>query len=119
MEFLFMDESDDNGLAAGSTDYCILAGISIEARYWKEYFWKIQDLRRHVSQRYGIKDFELKGSHLFSHWGAFFNSFLKPRDLAWIYNQLINLICDPLTENFEIIKSKRGLKDSEKVNTKI
>jgi hypothetical protein len=37
-----MDESGDNGLVEGSSDFYILAGISIEDRYWKKYFWKIQ-----------------------------------------------------------------------------
>lgn len=113
-----MDESGDNGLVEGSTDFFILAGISIEDRHWKEYFWKIQDLRRQVSQRYGIRDFELKGAHLFSHRGAFFNSFLKPEDLEWIYDQLTSLICDPLVENFAVIKSKIELKSHAQTNTK-
>lgn len=41
MELLFMDESGDNGFASGSTEHFILAGISIGASDWKEYFWKI------------------------------------------------------------------------------
>jgi hypothetical protein len=38
MELLFVDESGDDGLAQGSTDFYILAGVSIEDRYWKEGF---------------------------------------------------------------------------------
>jgi hypothetical protein len=106
MELLFMDESGDNGFAEGGTEFYILAGISIEARHWKEYFWRILDFRRQISQKYGLKIDELKGSDLFSHRGPFFNSPLGPYDLEWIYEQVIKLICDSLVELFVVAKSK-------------
>lgn len=113
MEFLFIDESGDNGLAEGSTDFYILAGISIEASCWKECFWKILDLRRLISQKYGLRIDEIKGSHLFSHRGPFFNSSLNPVDLEWIYNEITDLICTPLIECFAIVKSKKEFKKSQ------
>ena len=53
MEFLFIDESGDNGLVKGSSDFYILAGISIEDRYWKKYYWEIQNLRFQISKNMG------------------------------------------------------------------
>jgi hypothetical protein len=41
MEFLFVDESGDNGFSEGSTNTFTLAGIAIESNKWKEYLWKI------------------------------------------------------------------------------
>jgi Protein of unknown function (DUF3800) len=113
MELLFIDESGDNGLVEGSTEFYILAGISIESSCWKECFWKILDLRRVISQKYGLRIDEIKGSHLFSHRGPFFNSSLNPLDLEWIYNQIIDLICAPLIECFAIVKSKKEFKKSQ------
>jgi hypothetical protein len=113
MEFLFIDESGDNGLAEGSTEFYILAGISIASSHWKECFWKILDLRRLISQKYGLRIDEIKGSHLFSHRGPFFNSSLNPFDLEWIYTQIVDLICTPLIECFAIVKSKKEFKKSQ------
>jgi hypothetical protein len=110
MKFLFMDESGDYGFAEGSSDYYILAGISIDDLCWKEYFWKIQDFRRQISQKYGLKIEEIKGSHIFSHTGPFFNSSLTPKDLEWIYERIINIICGPLSELFVSVKSKKAFR---------
>ncbi len=54
-----------------------------------------------------IKFNELKGSDIFSHRGPFFNSLVKPTDLADIYKNIIELICDPLTNLFVVIQSKQ------------
>jgi hypothetical protein len=48
MEFLYMDESGDNGLVEGSTDFYILAGVAIETNYLKELFWIILNFRYSV-----------------------------------------------------------------------
>ncbi len=111
MEFLFIDESGDNGLSENSTDYYILAGISFEDWQWKENFWKIVEHRRQISQKYGLVIDELKGSEIFSHRGPFFNSTLHSDDLKWIYNQTIDLICDKLSLTlFVVVKSKEEFK---------
>ena len=106
MEFLFIDESGDNGLVKGSSDFYILAGISIEDQCWKKYYWEIQNLRFQIAKKYGLTINELKGSELFSHRGPFFKSRLTPRDLEWVYDQIMDLICDPRGELFAIVKSK-------------
>lgn len=108
MELLFIDESGDTGLRDNSSEYYILAGISLEDISWKEYFWKILNLRRIISQKYGIVIDEFKGSDFFAHRGCFFNSGLLPSDLEWIYNQIIELILDPIVKNFVIVKPKKG-----------
>lgn len=114
MEILFIDESGDNGLSKGSTDFYILAGISFEDWRWKENFWKILEYRRQISQRYGLIIDELKGSEIFSHRGPFFNSTLSPHDLKWIYNQSIDLICDKLNlALFVVVKSKKEFRNRQ------
>ncbi|MFH0774888.1 MAG: DUF3800 domain-containing protein [bacterium] len=111
MEFLFIDESGDNGLSENSTDHYILAGISFEDWQWKENFWKIIEHRRQISQKYGLVIDELKGSEIFSHRGPFFNSALHSNDLKWIYNQTIDLICDNLSLSlFVVVRSKEEFK---------
>jgi hypothetical protein len=50
---------------------------------------------------------EFKGSDIFSHRGPFFNSLVKPTDLADIYENIIELICDPLTNLFVVVQSKK------------
>jgi len=85
-----------------------LAGLSIESQYWKEYFWKLKNLRQEIVKEYGlIKLNELKGSDIFSHRGPFFNSLITPTDLANIYENIIELICDPLTNLFVVVQSKK------------
>lgn len=108
MELLFIDESGDNGFSEGSTEFFILAGISFESSYWKEYFWKIKELRQRISQKYGLKFEELKGSDIFTHRGPFFASLVtSPKDLAWIYEQCLDIICDASTTLFVTRQSKR------------
>ncbi|MDY6994927.1 MAG: DUF3800 domain-containing protein [Pseudomonadota bacterium] len=106
MELLFIDESGDNGFAPGSTEFFILAGLSIEAIYWKEYFWKIRELKEEISKKYGLRFNEFKASDIFQHRGAFFNAITTTEDLLNIYIQLIDLICLPAVSPFATIKSK-------------
>jgi len=120
MELLYIDESGDNGLVKGSTDYYILAGISFEDTKWKENFWKIADFRKNITQQYGIFINELKGSELFSHRGQFFNTALNPNDLERIYSQAIDLICSELNCNiFLEIRSKEKFKKRYTENKKL
>jgi len=111
MKLLYIDESGDNGFAEGSTDFFILAGISLDAQYWKEYFWQILSLRSLISQRFGLTIEEIKGSDLFYHRGPFFFSSLGPFDLSWIHDRFIELICDPRVEIFVLIKSKKTFRE--------
>lgn len=94
MELLFIDESGDYGLVEGGSEFYILAGVSVSDSSWKEFFWQIQQVRSQIAQRIGLTFQELKGSDLFAHTGPFFNTSLKPHDLAWIHEQLMSLICD-------------------------
>ncbi|MDM8559578.1 DUF3800 domain-containing protein [Candidatus Parabeggiatoa sp. HSG14] len=106
MNFLYTDESGDNGFSTGSTELFVLAGLSVESQFWKEYFWKIKNLRQEIVKEYGLIKFnELKGSDIFSHRGHFFNSLITPTDLANIYENIIELICDPLTNLFVSMSS--------------
>jgi len=111
MEFVFIDESGDNGFASGSTTFFILAGIAFESTNWKQLFYQIFDLRHEVAKRCGLLHIdEFKGSDLFSHRGVFFNSLAKPADLVWIHERLIDLICSPLVEAFVSIKWKQDFR---------
>lgn len=111
MEFLYIDESGDNGFAQGSSEFFILAGISIESKYWKAFYWKIDDTRKRVSQKYGLIFDELKGNDIFTHRGPLFNSLVtSPNDSLWIYRQYLELICDPLVNVFIIQQSKQMFK---------
>lgn len=111
MEFLYMDESGDNGLVEGSTDFYILAGVAIETNYLKELFWIILNFRQSISQRYGLKIQELKGSDLFAHRGAFFNSLVNPVDLEDIYTGIVNILCESPIQLFATVKSKNEFRN--------
>jgi hypothetical protein len=118
MEFLFIDDSGDNGFSEGSTEFLILAGISVESSYWKEYFWKIKELRQKISQKYGLKFEELKGSDIFTHRGPFFNSLVaSPKDSLWIYKQCVELICDDSVNLFVTRQSKKEFEKRQKQTT--
>ena len=109
MEILFIDESGDCGLSDGSTSFFVLAGISIKSSYWKKYFWKVLDFRKHISQKYGLILGELKGSELFTHRGTFFNTSLIPKDIEIVYESAIDLILDPFVEILISVKSKKRI----------
>lgn len=106
MDLLFIDESGDCGVIEGSSDYYILAGLSIEDISWKEFFWQIQETRKLIVQQFALTFQEFKGSDLFSHRGPFFNTSLGPRDLSQVYEHLIHLICDPKAQLFVSIIKK-------------
>ena len=107
MNLLYIDESGDNGLSERSTDYFTLAGLAVEDRFWKEYSWLVLDLRRRISQRYGVVFAEFKASELFTHRGDSFGTGLSYDDSLWIYEQLIGLICNPHVELFMVAASKQ------------
>lgn len=111
MEFLYMDESGDNGLVEGSTDFYILVGVAIETNFIKELFWIILRFRQSISQKYGLTIQELKGSDLFAHRGAFFNSIVKPVDLEEIYAGIVNIICESPIQLFATVKSKNEFRN--------
>lgn len=114
MELLFIDESGDNGFAMGSTEIFSLAGISLESTDWKTYFWKIKQVKQAIAQKYGLTFNELKGSEIFSHRGPLFDSLVTTSgDIAWIYEQFIELICDPMTNLFVISLSKSQFKQNQ------
>jgi Protein of unknown function (DUF3800) len=106
MEFLYIDESGDNGLVEGSTKFFILAGVAIEANYLKEFFWIMLNFRQSISQRYGLRIQEIKGSDLFYHRGPFFNSVVNPPDLEEIYIDIVNILCESPIQLFATVKSK-------------
>lgn len=113
MELLFIDESGDNGFAPGSTERFILAGIAISASCWKEYFWKVVEVKKEISRRYGIRIEEFKGSDLFAHRGAFFDSRLQLAECRSIYDCLIELLCDPTVNLFVSIHSKAEFRQDQ------
>jgi hypothetical protein len=111
MELLYIDESGDNGFSPGSSEYFILAGLSIDSQNWKEYFWKIKNLKQKVSQKFGLIAPEIKGAELFNHRGPLFNSLVSShKDLAWIYESYVELLCDPMVNLFVMSQSKREFK---------
>ncbi len=112
-ELLYMDESGDNGLVEGSTDFYILAGVSIKTRYSKELFWKILDFRKSITKKYGLKFQEIKGSDIFYHRGAFFNSLVAPPDLEKIHSNLIEILCESTVELFATVKSKKEFRQRQ------
>lgn len=101
-----MDESGDNGLVEGSTDFYILGGVAVETHYLKELFWKILDFRQSISQRYGLIIQEIKGSDLFFHRGPFFNSLVAPSELENIHTGIVNILCESQVQLFANVKSK-------------
>ncbi|MCD4782377.1 MAG: DUF3800 domain-containing protein [Candidatus Eremiobacteraeota bacterium] len=107
MELIYVDESGDTGFAEGSKDYFLLCGISIESEFWKEYYWEVRNLRRTIYQKFGTQINELKGSDIFTHRGPFFSSNINNRDLVWIYNHIVNLICNPMVNAFVVFENKR------------
>ncbi len=117
MEILFIDESGDNGFSEGSTDYFVLAGISIESTYWKEYFWRLSNLKREISKRYGVRLHEFKSSDIFTHRGVFYNSIMEPDDLFFLYSQLIELICSSHTTIFAVAEFKKEFKQRQGENS--
>ena len=96
MELLFIDESGDDGVVKGSSEFYILAGVAVEDIYWKETFWKLSNFRLLLFQKYGLRIEELKGEHLFQHEGYLFNTKIEPFDEKWICENLIELICSDL-----------------------
>jgi hypothetical protein len=110
MELFFIDESGDNGFAPGSTEFFVLAGLSIEAIYWKEYFWKIAELKKEIAKKYGLRFSEFKAADIFQHRGAFFNTITTKENLLNIYIQLIDLICLPSVHLFAVIKNKQDFR---------
>lgn len=106
MEFLYVDESGDNGFKPGSSERFILAGVAVNASRWREMFWKVRGLKDEIFRRYGIRIDEFKASELFSHRGAFFDSRLRDTERTWIYDRLIDLLCDPAIKLFISIHSK-------------
>jgi len=95
VELLFVDESGDNGFAAGSTPLFILGGVSLRSDRWKEFFWKIVAAKEQISRRFGLVIHEIKASDLFTHRGPFFNARLSLEDTMWIYDRLVDALCDP------------------------
>ena len=115
MELLFIDESGDDGLAEGSSEFYILAGVAVEDIFWKETFWKLFKFRQHVLQQYGLKIDELKGRDIFQHRGAvFFNTKLQPSDQQQIGEKLIDMICTDLKVELHVLaKSKQEFLDRQ------
>ncbi len=108
MELLFIDESGDDGVVKGSSEFYILAGVAVEDIHWKETFWKLREFRNHIAQKFGLIVSEFKGYDLFSHRGKFFNSTLGPDDQKWICEQFLDLICASLKVDLHVLtKSKR------------
>lgn len=117
MELMYLDESGDNGFSAGSSEYFILAGLSIESRNWKSCYWKIKELRYLLSQKYGLIANEIKGTDLFTHRGPFFNSLVHSlKDLSWIYERFVEIICDPMINLFAIAQSKTQFEKQFEIN---
>jgi hypothetical protein len=106
VELLFVDESGDNGFASGSTPLFILGGVSIRSDKWKEFFWKIVATKEQISRRFGLIIHELKASDLFTHRGSFFDTKLHLEDTIWIYDRLVDLLCDPAVSLLVGIYSK-------------
>lgn len=111
MEFLYVDESGDNGLQEGSTEYYILAGVAIESNHLRETYWQIIEFRKSITKRYGLEFQEIKGSDLFYHRGSFFNSLLAPSDLEEIHKHIISILCESPIELFASVKSKKEFKE--------
>lgn len=108
IELLFIDESGDDGLVKGSSEFYILAGVALEDKFWKETFWKLFNFRKTLLQRFGLRADEIKGEAIFQHEGVLFNSGLLPDDQRWICESLLDLICDELKADlFVLAKSKR------------
>ncbi|MCP4369394.1 MAG: DUF3800 domain-containing protein [Deltaproteobacteria bacterium] len=104
----------DNGFSEGSTETFSLAGISIEGQYWKEFYWKILNVRQQIAQKYGLQFHEIKGSDIFSHRGPLFHSLVtSPQDVLWIYEQFIEVICDPKSTLFVISFSKQKFRKGQ------
>jgi len=111
MELLFIDESGDDGLAEGSSEFYILSGVAVEDIFWKETYWKLRTFREKVTQKFGLLKVELKGEEIFQHEGALFNSGLVPYDQQWICERLVELIADELkVECFISSKSKTSFR---------
>lgn len=106
MELLYIDESGDNGFTPASSERFILAGLSIQASAWKEYFWKIVGVRQGIVQQYGLRIKEFKGSDLFVHRGDFFNTNLSRLDRIAIYNGIVDLLCDAAVNLFVVVCEK-------------
>lgn len=111
MEFLYLDESGDNGLQEGSSEFYILAGVAIESCNLRAIYWQIIEFRKSITKRYGLEFQEIKGSDLFSHRGSFFNSLLTPSDLEEIHENIINILCESPIELFASVKSKKEFKE--------
>jgi len=107
MHLFYVDESGDNGFQVGSTDYFILAGVSIPATAWKATFWAFRELRQNIAKHYGVRFEEIKGADLFEHRGPFFGSAMSSTNLEQVYSALIALLCQPSIDLFAVI----GLKE--------
>ncbi len=111
MEFLYIDESGDNGLQEGSSEFYILAGLAIESFNLRELYWEIREFRKWINKRYGLEFQEIKGSDIFYHRGPFFNSLVAPSELEEIHKEIVNIICESPINLFASIKSKKEFKE--------
>lgn len=113
MELLFVDESGDNGFAPGSTPLFVLGGVGIRPENWKEFFWRIVATKEQISRRFGIVIHEIKASDLFTHRGSFFDTRLHLQDTMWIYDRLVDLLCDPAVYLLAGVYSKSDFSKGE------
>lgn len=51
--------------------------------------------KEQISRRFGLVIHEIKASDLFTHRGSFFDTRLCQQDTIWIYDRLVDILCDP------------------------
>lgn len=110
MQFLYIDESGDSGMAENSSPFFILAGLAIDASYWKTFYHQIDSLRIQIRQRHGVDFGEFKGAELFEHKGTSYKLQLSPKETQRIYESLIELIFDTHIQRYIIVQSKPDLR---------
>jgi hypothetical protein len=54
MYLVYVDESGDDGLRPGGTDWFVISGVIVHESYWNEIFQRFLDLRRNLSRSFSI-----------------------------------------------------------------
>jgi len=100
-------------MSEGSSPLFILAGISIDASYWKEFYHKIDSLRIQIRQKFDADFGEFKGSELFEHQGAAYKLRLSLLETQYIYDNLIDLVFDAKVQRYIIVLPKSKFREKK------
>jgi len=95
MYMIYVDESGDDGLRPGGTDFFVISGVIIHESYWNEIFQRFLDLRRNLSRNFAIPQrIAFHATDIVNGHGDFHHSRygLHPHERFEIYRQIIEFL---------------------------